>query len=436
MLLDLFLTAYDPSDLPGGSLDPMGFERGYLMLADKILPGLTNAAGHPRYLGMMCLGVSLTKDVDAATPQARRAARQETLLRTERYWALANALDTGEATTGALRGVTRAKAEAARVEESGNTRTNDDYRLLLRQARTGVVGMYGIVAESLGFVTPDELRLTPGRGEEMAKAFVEETKMPPDLRKAMQHDTTTVSVESLSQWGQRAHVDGRPKTGEAHWLRVALHENDTRSRMIRRLEATPRRDGENELDWLGRVQRMITRSKGADADLLEFITSILAYEKAFRWALVGFEQLLGLCRRHATGTPALAELANDGVLRDVAAELPRAAQAFGETLTGRVLHGGVAMDDVRRFLNDIAGKDKSSAVVDAIFARHSEVQQGKVVRSQRKLPWLEQRDGCLSLTMARSGAQHGEVSAPEHISAHPYRLAAAERFISATQARR
>ena len=436
MLLDLFLTAYDPSDLPGGSLDPMGFERGYLMLADKILPGLTNAAGHPRYLGMMCLGVSLTEDVDAATPQARRAARQETLLRTERYWALANALVKGAATTGALRGVTYAKARAASIEESESTSTDGGYRLLTRQDRAGVVGMYGSVAESLGFVTRDELRLTPGRGEEMAEAFACETKLPSDLRKAMQHDKAKVSVESLRQWGQRAHVEGRPKTGEARWLRDSLHENETRSRMIRRLEATPRRDGETELDWLARVQRVITRCTDADADLLEFITSILAYEKAFRWALVGFEQLLGLCRRHATGTPALAELANDAVLCNVAAELPRAAQAFGETLTDRVLHGGAALDDARRFLQAIAAEDKASAVVDAILARHSEVQQGKVVRSQRKLPWLEQRDGCLSLTMARSGGQRGEVSAPEHITAHPYRLAAAERFISATQARR
>lgn len=47
--LDFFLTAYDPSDLPGGSLDPLGFERGYLFLADKILPGLTNVANRPRY---------------------------------------------------------------------------------------------------------------------------------------------------------------------------------------------------------------------------------------------------------------------------------------------------------------------------------------------------------------------------------------------------
>lgn len=28
MDLSAFLTAYDPSDLPGGSIDPLGFERG------------------------------------------------------------------------------------------------------------------------------------------------------------------------------------------------------------------------------------------------------------------------------------------------------------------------------------------------------------------------------------------------------------------------
>ncbi len=45
--IDSFLTAYEPSDLPGTSIDPLGFERGYLFLADKILPGLTNVAAQP-----------------------------------------------------------------------------------------------------------------------------------------------------------------------------------------------------------------------------------------------------------------------------------------------------------------------------------------------------------------------------------------------------
>ena len=59
---DAFLTAYRPSDLAGTSLDPLGFERGYLFLADRILPGLTNVANRPRYFGMMSAALELATD--------------------------------------------------------------------------------------------------------------------------------------------------------------------------------------------------------------------------------------------------------------------------------------------------------------------------------------------------------------------------------------
>ena len=38
LAVEPFLTAYDPTDLPGVSIDPLGFERGYLFLADKPSP--------------------------------------------------------------------------------------------------------------------------------------------------------------------------------------------------------------------------------------------------------------------------------------------------------------------------------------------------------------------------------------------------------------
>src|SRR5208337_1623277 len=91
-VLHPFLTAYDPSDLPGTSIDPLGFERGYLFLADKILPGLTNAASHPRYLSLICAGIHLRGDLPNATPQEVILKRRETILRLERFWALANVL--------------------------------------------------------------------------------------------------------------------------------------------------------------------------------------------------------------------------------------------------------------------------------------------------------------------------------------------------------
>ncbi len=45
-----FWTAYDPLDMAGESIDPLGFMAGYISLADRILPGFTLRA---------CLGTLL-----------------------------------------------------------------------------------------------------------------------------------------------------------------------------------------------------------------------------------------------------------------------------------------------------------------------------------------------------------------------------------------
>src|SRR5713101_481805 len=75
-----FLTAWDPSDLPGGSVDPLGFDRGYGCLTDKLLPGLTNVAHLPRYFGLICAGALLGPDTIAPN-RADVQARQDTILR-------------------------------------------------------------------------------------------------------------------------------------------------------------------------------------------------------------------------------------------------------------------------------------------------------------------------------------------------------------------
>src|SRR5580698_3721118 len=91
-MLETFLTAYDPSDLPGTSIDPLGFERGYLFLADKILPGLTNVASRPRYFALLCTGILLSGDTADNRREVIRKHRREIILRLERFWALANVL--------------------------------------------------------------------------------------------------------------------------------------------------------------------------------------------------------------------------------------------------------------------------------------------------------------------------------------------------------
>ena len=109
---ETFLTSFDPSDLPGSSIDPLGFERGYLFLADKILPGMTNVASRPRYFSLICAGISLAREETEQTPQQAIVQRREAVLRLERFWALANVLARGPTQAGGVRGVTYARDKA------------------------------------------------------------------------------------------------------------------------------------------------------------------------------------------------------------------------------------------------------------------------------------------------------------------------------------
>lgn len=174
----VFLTAYDPSDLPGASLDPMGFERGYLHLADKLLPGLTNVADRPRYFSVLCAG-TLLANVDVSESPRRQAGERLTgLLRFERLWALANVLASrragdSDSTLSGIRGVTYAINRANSLEESGASRTDASFPLLSRQVPYGAVGIYGAVADGMRFLDRRLLVLTPDLGERLGQHFVE-----------------------------------------------------------------------------------------------------------------------------------------------------------------------------------------------------------------------------------------------------------------------
>ena len=55
--VQVFWAPYDPLDLASGSLDPLGFGRGYLALADRFLPGFTTVTSFPRYVSMLCAAI-------------------------------------------------------------------------------------------------------------------------------------------------------------------------------------------------------------------------------------------------------------------------------------------------------------------------------------------------------------------------------------------
>ena len=186
----VFLTAYDPSDLPGRSVDPMGFERGYVFLADKILPGLTNAGSRPRYFSMMCAGSYLAQTDATELPKSQYRKRLDHLLRLERFWALANVLasqsdDNEPRKLAGLRGVQDATNRAKWLIAKGQNETNGDFKMLARQVPYGAIGIYGSVADGMRLLDRKTLMLTPDLGERLAEAFIHETSLPTSLKKAV-----------------------------------------------------------------------------------------------------------------------------------------------------------------------------------------------------------------------------------------------------------
>ena len=435
-MIETFLTAFDPSDLPGTSIDPLGFERGYLFLADKILPGLTNVASRPRYFALICAGIQLSDDRSSRSEREQIIHRQDTILRLERFWALANVLARPEK-SGGVRGVSYALGYAKDLQSRGVSRTTAGYRLLSRQSQYGGIGMYANVADGMHFFNRDDFILTPDLGEVAGEAFQDETRLPGSIRHAI-IDDTEVPLRTLADWGERAHVEAEVKPREAACLGEALHCNDVRSRMAGLLRDHPAKNAEEtELNRLARALRTLKRN-GRHLDLQEGIECILAFESCYQHVLLSIERILWLCRHHTAASITLAELANDPVMLVVKTNLPARVQRLLDTLDHGTMPGFREnldrLSDVRRFLEAISGAvQDNSAFVEAVITRHADVQHGKFDRGRRKMPWLERINSRLQLTMTRTGGMSREAADPAHINPHPYRLGAADAFISASK---
>jgi hypothetical protein len=434
--IDAFLTAYDPSDLPGASIDPMGFERGYLYLAEKILPALTNVAAVPRYFSMLCAGTSMAKVSATASVREQSEARRATAMRLERLWALANYLAAQQSSAGlsGLRGVRYVAAEAHRLEKLGQTEAEPDYKLLSRQAPYGVLGIYGAVAEELKFFSDrDAMELSPDAGLRLAESFREETKMPAKLERAVLGEGT-IALSTLTKWGEAAFMTGPHGIKEAICLNEALVRDPVRARMCALLANRPFVNAESESDRLKAIATQLM-SSGPEADLRDAITVILAYEAAFAWVVLGFERLLWLCRE-ATVPLTDPTRSNDPILRKVAEALPSVVRKLEDALTNATTaHVGAHPEplvDVREFLRRAVEVPSNVAVTsEVIFNHHADVQRGKFDRGKRKLPWLERTPAGITLTMTRVGGAMGELTSHEQIRPHFYRLAAADAFIAA-----
>lgn len=426
-----FLTAFDPAEKGGGSIDPLGFERGYLQLADQILPGLTNVANRPRYFGLLCAGALLARP-ESDRPRDQAKARLEAVLRLERLWALANvaaAKDADDESLGAIRGVNYARAHLRYLEENGSTRSSVDFRLLSRQSRYGAVGIYGAVADGLGLWDRDTLLPTPEFGDELGQAFLNATDAPAVVQRIARGADDEVSLQTLRTWGARALVGMPPGTAERKVLTIAVEQNGIRRRMAEALARRPARKSEAEL---ARLERIADALGEKDRDLRLAIVLILAYEEAYAAALLAFERLLWASRQEAQVQAS--SFASDapfgkatGALRRASGRVAAASTRYFE----EVHHDGLdALGPVTAFLTEAAGSANSTALVDCVVRRHSDVQRAKFDRGRPKLPWLEITKGSLRLTFARSTERTQEPKAMADIQPHFYRTAAADALYS------
>lgn len=430
-----FLTAWDPTDLPGGSVDPLGFDRGYNALADKILPGLTNVASHPRYLSLLCAGASLGPDTPSPTTDEIRQ-RQDVILRLERYWALAQVLaaESGALNAQGVRGVRYAEAQRNDLARVGARSSGSAFLLLTRQVQYGCLGIYGNVASGMRLIERKTLGLTPQFGDALGEAFVEETDMPRSVRTAILAREAEVGLEVLRRWGESAHIAGLPKMKEAQLLGQALNQNPVRSRMAAALARTAAEADETELDRLSRIARKLPKG---DDDLAEAIAAISAYEKCYQIALLTLERLLWRCA--APGGVRLVDLATDDVLAECARSLPDASREFEDSIDkagSQDFKADLAgrLKDVRAFLEQAAAVTAGTReFIDIVLARHADVQHGKFDQGRRKLPWLETVDGEVRLTTARANLVDREPRRAEDMLPHAYRTGAADALVRAAE---
>ena len=439
----VFLTAYDPSDLPGGSVDPLGFERGYLFLADRILPGLTNVADRPRYFSVLCAG-ALLADIDiAAPPRLQYRRRLDCILRFERFWSLANVLASqqrpeSELPVSGIRGVSYATAKAESLLRTRARRVDANFKMLSRQVPYGVVGTYGAVADGMRFLDRSTFTLTPDLGERIAEGFIEQTDMPSMLVKAVRDDGD-MPITRLTEWGERAHIAAEALPVERDCLADALHRDPVRSRMSNVLARHPFQDArDTEMQRLKRLLPALS-SDIFNQDLHQAVLAILAFEACYQWVMLGFERLLWLCRMLPAGAVSPSDLNSDSVLQFVCDQLPAASRRLDDVLNAaQTSQAGLEMnriEDTRRFLECVsAACSTPESLARELMGRHGDVQRGKFDRGRKKMPWLEMTNGQISLTMTRVGGLNIEATLPSDITPHPYRLASADALIAAAGA--
>ena len=154
------------------------------------------------------------------------------LQRFERLWALGQCAGAPGGVGFGAAGRELPRQAATDLQEKGTATTDGGYKVLSRQVRYGAVGIYGPVGDGFPAFDRQTLTLTPGRGERLGEAFLDETQAPGPVKHAAR-DGTPVKLATLEAWGERCHLEAETGAGERACLREALEADDVRLRMAR-----------------------------------------------------------------------------------------------------------------------------------------------------------------------------------------------------------
>jgi hypothetical protein len=306
--VEVFWTPYDPLDLASGSLDPLGFARGYLALADRLLPSFTTVTTVPRYVSMLCAALNVAQKrvpAEAGLPLPKlRQARLKLMKSYERAWALACGLaarveEGGPKAVGGLRGIRYVNRRLETLSGREKYVQTGSFNLLSNQVRYGGIGIYSTFLEECRLAWMRSLTLRP-LGEELAEAFPHPAH---DLKVHDEEDR--LSLNMLQAWGIRAHV-GAFTEREAQVLAKALHAGEeaewpdhVRWTALRMLAQLGPADDYDEGLLLGLLARAIGNARFRDLQApAECVAQIQAalhimepFERFYRAMLFLFEHL-------------------------------------------------------------------------------------------------------------------------------------------------
>lgn len=450
----IFLTAYDPLDLASNSIDVLGFQRGYIALADKILPGFTTVTSFPRYASMLCAAIRTAQDKyrdSTETPVRLRQQRLEAVKSYERAWALAcglasSEIQIGDAATDGLRGVQFIDRLLSQMSGREKYIRTDSFNLLANQVRYGGIGAYSTFLEDCHLANMRPLSLRP-LGEALADFFPQ-----PAGTLAVYKEDHPLSLDELRDWGRRCHLGSITK-GEADTLKDALRggeeggwEDDVRWSMLRLLAAAVMHEDSERIIFKN-ILSGINRDKFVHLKLptgcIEQIQAALIVIPPYEMLSQAFQFLFDAVRAVATDTSEVSlkevggrpnALEASEVAKSAAGKLlagMEKAHQINPKVTGEIM---TALTDVGivGLLGAISESASAPDMLSLVLDRHQDVQQGKFDKGGRKAPWIK-RD--TSQDKVSLSAQRHQLTVAdrkkswEQMPWHPYRTAGALRFI-------